>query len=319
MPNGSQMISVEEARRKILESVPILGTEKVDILSALDRVLAEDVQAGRNIPPRDNSSMDGFALRAEDVRSASRENPVVLDITEDIPAGTTPRLKVGLTGWIEGFNIGKVGTFLLGAIGPFASFMSDLLLVFVFMIFILAGRGRLIRKFGQAFPPAQAETLTRTACRVDREVQRYLAVKTLDNLVIGVLAAAVLAVLGVRFAVLFGVLAVLFNYIPALGPAASVAAPTLLTVFLEGGLTIKVLAVLVLLAGIHVAVSRLLERRLMTKEISLSPLLVLFSLFFGGWLWGLTGMIVAVPSLTAARIVFENVPALRPLGAMMDR
>ena len=257
-------------------------------------------------------------------KSLASELPSYTEMVRDLLARIDrlvpdPRLKVGLTDWIQGFNIGKVGTFLLGAIGPFASFMSDLLLVFVFMIFILAGRGRLIRKFGQAFPPAQAETLTRTACRVDREVQRYLAVKTLDNLVIGVLVAAVLAVLGVRFAVLFGVLAVLFNYIPALGPAASVAAPTLLTVFLEGGLTIKVLAVLVLLAGIHVAVSRLLERRLMAKEISLSPLLVLFSLFFGGWLWGLTGMIVAVPSLTAARIVFDNVPALRPLGAMMDR
>lgn len=230
-----------------------------------------------------------------------------------------PRLKIGLTDWIEGFNIGQVGSFLLTAIGPFASFMSDLLLVFVFMIFILAGRGRLIRKFGQAFPPAQAETLSRTACRIDREIQKYLAVKTLDNLAIGLLVAAVLTVFGVRFAVLFGVLAVFFNYIPALGPIASVALPTLLALFLEGGLSFKVLAVLVLLIGVHLAVDRLLERRLMAKEIRLSPLLVLFSLFSWAWLWGIAGMILAVPLLTAARIFFDNVPALRSVGAMMDR
>lgn len=230
-----------------------------------------------------------------------------------------PRLKVGLTDWIEGFNIGKVGAFLVGALGPFASFMSDLLLVFAFMIFILAGRGRMVRKFGVAFPPAQAETLSRTFCRIDREVQRYVAVKTLDNLVIGILVAAVLAILGVRFALLFGVLAVFFNYVPVLGPIASVAMPALLALFLEGGLSIKVWLVLVLLIGIHLAVDRLLERRLMTKEISLSPLLVLFSLFFWAWLWGIPGMILAVPLLTAARIVFDNVPALRSLGAMMDR
>ena len=230
-----------------------------------------------------------------------------------------PRLKVGLTDWIEGFNIGKVGAFLVGALGPFASFMSDLLLVFAFMIFILAGRGRMVRKFGVAFPPAQAETLSRTFCRIDREVQRYVAVKTLDNLVIGILVAAVLAILGVRFALLFGVLAVFFNYVPVLGPIASVAMPALLALFLEGGLSLKVWLVLVLLIGIHLAVDRLLERRLMTKEISLSPLLVLFSLFFWAWLWGIPGMILAVPLLTAARIVFDNVPALRSLGAMMDR
>jgi AI-2 transport protein TqsA len=257
-------------------------------------------------------------------KSLASELPSYTDMVRDLLAKIDrlvpdPRLKIGLTDWIEGFNIDKVGSFLLAAIGPFASFMSDLLLVFVFMIFILAGRGRLIRKFGQAFPPAQAETLSRAACRIDREVQKYLAVKTLDNLVIGVLVASVLAIFGVRFAVLFGVLAVFFNYVPALGPIASVAAPTVLAIFLEGGLTLKVLAILVLLAGVHAAVDRLLERRLMAKEISLSPLLVLFSLFFWAWLWGLAGMILAVPLLTAARIFFDNVPALRSFGAMMDR
>ena len=57
----------------------------------------------------------------------------------------------------------------------------------------------------------------------------------------------------------------------------------------------------------------------MAKQVDLSPLLVLFSLFFGAWLWGIPGMILAVPLLTAARIVFENVPSLRELGVMMDR
>lgn len=230
-----------------------------------------------------------------------------------------PRLKVGLTDWIQGFNIGHVGTLLLSALGPFFSFMSDLLLVFVFMIFILAGRGRVVRKFDEAFPPSQASALSRTAVRIDCEIQRYLAVESLTNVLIGLVVAATLGILGVRFAVLFGVLAVLFNYVPTLGAIVAVALPTLLTLFLEGGVTFKVVLVGVLLTGIHLALYRLVERRLMAKDISLSPLLVLFSLFFWGWLWGIPGMILAVPLLTAARIFFENVPSLRFLGMMMDR
>jgi predicted PurR-regulated permease PerM len=230
-----------------------------------------------------------------------------------------PRLRVGLTDWVQGFNINNVGTFLLGSLGSFLSFMSDLLLVFVFMIFILAGRGRLVRKIEDAFPPGQASALSRTVARIDCRVQRYLAVKTLTNLLIGILVSIVLAIFDVRFAVLFGVLAVLFNYVPTLGALASVVLPTLMTLFLEGGLTVKVAAVLVLLVGIHVALFRLLERRLMGEELSLSPLLVLFSLFFWAWLWGIPGMILAVPLLAAARILFENVPALRFLATMMDR
>ncbi len=93
--NGTQMITVEEARRKILESVLLLGAERIDLLSALGRVLAKDITAGRDIPPRDNSAMDGYALRAEDIRSASRQNPVILEITEDIPAGSSPKHRIG--------------------------------------------------------------------------------------------------------------------------------------------------------------------------------------------------------------------------------
>jgi AI-2 transport protein TqsA len=230
-----------------------------------------------------------------------------------------PRLKVGLTDWIQGINVGQAGAFVLSALGPFFSFMSDLLLVFVFMTFILAGRGRLLRKFEEAFPAAEASALSRAAVRIDCEVQKYLGVKTLSNLLIGALVMAVLGLLGVRFAVVFGVLAIIFNYVPTLGAAVAVALPTLSTLFLEAGLTVKVVLVLVLLTVVHMALHRLLERRLMAKEISLSPLLVLFSLFFWAWLWGIPGMILAYPLLTAARIIFDNVPSLRPLGTMMDR
>ena len=230
-----------------------------------------------------------------------------------------PRLKIGLSEWIEGFNVRQAGAVLLSALGPFFGFMSDLFLVFFFMIFILAGRGRLARKLGEAFPPGQASTLSHAAGRIDREIQRYLAVKTLANLVIGILTAVILAVVGIPFAVLFGVLAALLNYVPTLGAIAAVTLPTLLTIFLSGGPTFEVLLVLTLLAAAHVVPHFLIERRLGAKKVNLSPLLVLFSLFFWAWLWGVPGMILAVPILTAARIVFENVPSLHGLGVMMDR
>ncbi|HPW17538.1 MAG TPA: AI-2E family transporter [Candidatus Aminicenantes bacterium] len=230
-----------------------------------------------------------------------------------------PRLKVGLTEWIQGLNFGRAGSVLLAALGPFFGFMSDLLLVFLSLIFILSGRGRLQRKIAVAFPPAQAEKIGRTVARIDREVQRYLAVKTLTNLLIGLLVAAALAAFGVRFAVLFGVLAFLLNYVPALGAAVSVALSVLFATFLEGGPDLKIAVLLAILAAVHAAPRLLVEQRLMGKTIPLAPLLVLFSLFFGAWLWGVPGMILAVPALRAGRIVCENVEGLRPLGRMMDR
>ncbi len=231
-----------------------------------------------------------------------------------------PRLRSGLSEWVQGLNVGQAGAVLVAALGPFLGFMSELLIVFVFMIFILGGRGRVLRKFPVALPPDQSETVVRTVVRIDREVQRYISAKSLTNLLIGLLVAAVLGIFGVRFAVLLGVLAFLFNYVPGLGAVVSVALPVAVASFLEGSFDLKVAAVLVLLSAVHLALHRLLEPRLMGKEgLRLSPLLILFALFFGAWLWGIPGMILAVPALTAARIVFENVPSLRPIGRMMDR
>jgi molybdopterin molybdotransferase len=89
------MISVEEARKTILESIFPLGLEKVNILDALGRVIGEDIHAGRNIPPKDNSAMDGYALRAGDTRGASPEGPIRFEVIEEIPAGSIPQKRVG--------------------------------------------------------------------------------------------------------------------------------------------------------------------------------------------------------------------------------
>lgn len=89
------MITVKNALERVLESVSPLGIERLDILSAQGKILGEDICSPRNIPPKDNSAMDGYALRAEDTRGASRENPVVLRVIEDIPAGYLARKSVG--------------------------------------------------------------------------------------------------------------------------------------------------------------------------------------------------------------------------------
>lgn len=88
------MIRVEEALENILDAVSPLGLEKVNLFEALGRVIGEDVHAGRAIPPKDNSAMDGYALRAEDTRGASPDNPLILKVVEDIPAGAVPQKRI---------------------------------------------------------------------------------------------------------------------------------------------------------------------------------------------------------------------------------
>jgi molybdopterin molybdotransferase len=81
------MITVEEALDKILSHIQPLGSEKVSLLEALGRVIAEDIYANRDIPPLDNSGMDGYAVRSEDIRNVSRDRPIQLKVIEDLRAG----------------------------------------------------------------------------------------------------------------------------------------------------------------------------------------------------------------------------------------
>ena len=89
------MISLEEARRIVLEACRPLGLEKVDILAACGRVIGEDVYSPRDIPARANSAKDGYALRSADVQGASVSRPVELKVTETIAAGKLPRIRIG--------------------------------------------------------------------------------------------------------------------------------------------------------------------------------------------------------------------------------
>jgi len=80
-----------EAQKVVLEATPVLGLEKIPILDALGRVLGEDIVAERDNPPWDNSAMDGFAVRWEDIRQEHAiQKPVTLSIIEDVPAGKMP-------------------------------------------------------------------------------------------------------------------------------------------------------------------------------------------------------------------------------------
>lgn len=88
------MLTVAQARQRILDRIAVLGAEQVPLRSAGGRVLAEDVRSDRDVPPFANSAMDGYAVRAMDVREASAGQPVQLRVLGEIRAGAAPPASV---------------------------------------------------------------------------------------------------------------------------------------------------------------------------------------------------------------------------------
>ena len=89
------MSELERIQSLILESTPVLGREMVHILESLGRVLAADISASEDVPPVDISAVDGFAVSQVSLDGASSQNPVVLEIVGESPAGRPCGATVG--------------------------------------------------------------------------------------------------------------------------------------------------------------------------------------------------------------------------------
>ncbi len=220
--------------------------------------------------------------------------------------------------WAKQFDLGRIGKILLDAMGPFFSFVSNLFLVLLFLIFILAGRGQVALKLNQAFTDVRALKVRDVIQKIDSQIQRYLAIKTVVSFFTGVLALIVLMIFGVDFALLFGLLTFILNYIPNIGSFFATVFPVFIAVF-QFETILPAVWILVILVLIQQVMGAFIEPRLMGKGLGLSPLVILFFLFFWGWLWGIPGMILAVPIAAIIKIVTSNIPELEFIAVFMSK
>jgi predicted PurR-regulated permease PerM len=107
------------------------------------------------------------------------------------------------------------------------------------------------------------------------------------------------------------------NFIPTIGSIVATIPPIAVTLFQSGSIS-KTLLVAVLLIVIQVIVGNILEPKVMGRGLNLSPLVVLLSLIFWGWIWGIPGMLLSVPLTAAIRIAMEQIDSTRTVAALIS-
>jgi predicted PurR-regulated permease PerM len=219
--------------------------------------------------------------------------------------------------WLKSMNVEKLGAVALSSLGTFLSFLSTLFLVLIFLIFMLAGRGRLNAKIARSFSAHRGTQLVGIIEKIDSQVQKYLAIKTAISIASGLLTTLILMIFGVDFAVAFGFMTFLLNYIPNIGSFIAKVLPFLIAMVQFSSFW-KAVWILIILTLADAVTAMIVEPRLMGQGLGLSPLGILLALFFMGWLWGIPGMILAVPIMAVAKIICSNVPSLRFLEALLS-
>ena len=244
---------------------------------------------------------------------------VIVDGIEASILGWATRFDIplGEVQWSDAIQLSSVTAAITTGVGSFISFLTTTFLIVLFMLFILGSSGELGTKVRHAFPAQYSDWMSSVLRTVDSQVRQYLVTKTLISLATGALTWLVLFILGVDFALVFGFVAFILNYIPNIGSTLAVVFPFVLTLFQFESLAVP-LGVMLGLGGTQMVMGNVIEPRIMGFSLNLSPLLILVSLFLWGWLWGIWGMVLAVPLMATIKIVLENLDGFRPLGKLME-
>lgn len=200
-----------------------------------------------------------------------------------------------------------------GVVRGFAGFTSLVVLVALITLFLLAEAGGVPRKVRAAIGREDAD-LGRYG-RVMAEIQRYLAIKTATSMATGLLVGIWALILGLDFPLFWGLTAFLLNYVPTIGSLVA-AVPAILLALVQLGPGSAMLTATGYIV-INLGIGNLIEPAVMGKRLDVSPLIVLLSLLFWGWVWGPIGMLLSLPLTMVLKIVFENTPDLAWIAVLM--
>ncbi len=149
------------------------------------------------------------------------------------------------------------------------------------------------------------EKLANTFKAITEQIQRYIILKIAINLCAGIIVTVFLAILGVDFPIIWGLFAFLFNFIPTIGSAFALILPVVMALLQFGSVTFALLVALILIA-IQTIFFNLIEPNLIGKRLNLNPLLILMSVLIWGYIWGIIGMLLAVPLTAIIKIIISN-------------
>lgn len=197
--------------------------------------------------------------------------------------------------------------------------MAQGLIVLILVLFLLAESEMLTTKLIRFFAPkpGDAATAARTLSSLTRQVRAYLVARTLINLGLGVVIALALWALHVKFAFALGLFAALTNFVPYVGQVLGGGLPTLITLGHTGSIGDALIVAAVYLAVVGVE-GYIVTPYVMGRSLDLNGTTVLIACLFWGFLWGLVGLVVAMPITVTLKLVFQNVPELNRWAELMS-
>jgi predicted PurR-regulated permease PerM len=215
--------------------------------------------------------------------------------------------QLGIRTWFRGFALSFSNITI--------NFLKNAFLAVLFMVFLLVEASSFKEKLEIAFSDT-SNRIMKIANDIVRQVSRYMVAKFFISFVQGVLFFVILKWIGVEFAVLWGIFQFIMNFIPNIGSIAAgvcISAFSLIQFWPEPAPVLLVITMIL----IDNIITSIVDPKIVGDRVGISALVILVSLMIWGWIWGFTGMILAVPMTVMVRIVCENIPFLEPVSILL--
>lgn len=198
------------------------------------------------------------------------------------------------------------------------TFASEFLTMFLVLFFLLNSGDTFLRRLVEVMPRFRDKRqVIDIAWQVESDVSSYLVTITLMNLLVGIATGLAMWALGLSDPILWGAVAFLLNYVPILGPLVGV-----VTFLGVGMLSLdplwKAFMPMVLYGVIHVLEGETITPMLLARRFTLNPVIVIISLLFWDWMWGVPGAILAVPMLAITKILCDRIRPLAAFGHFLE-
>ncbi len=196
-------------------------------------------------------------------------------------------------------------------------FLANGAIMFILLYFLLAAGDMFLRKLIKVMPSlSDKKRAVEIARQIETEISAYLSTITLINVILGLAVWGIMSLIGLPNALLWGVLATISNYIPYLGALVMIG-----ILAMVGFITFDDLGQALMAPGAFVGLN-LLESYFLTpmilgRRLTLNPVVIFLGLTFWGWLWGITGALLAVPIMVVLKIFCDHSEALAPIGEFL--
>lgn len=211
------------------------------------------------------------------------------------------------------FNPSQMMDWVAIALANLGALLTNIFLIIFIVVFLLLEEATFSLKLRQAIP--NVDKSLRNANDFVLQVNKYLVIKSTISLITGCLVALWVWFLGLDFPLLWGLVAMLMNFIPNVGSILA-AIPAILLAIIQLGFPQAGLVAGGYLA-VNLVMGNLVEPRFLGKGLGLSPLVVFLSLILWGWLFGAAGMFLSIPLTMIAKIALEQSPSTQWVAVML--